>query len=123
MEMDLDFDTSFFEEMISTMESKGLPIHHSVAYGSICAMAGIDLDLTLSSFSFSIAATMTSNAVKTIPISQMAGQRILYSVGDLIKDLVKNVKLLDRDDLGISFPGVEISSMRHEHLYSRLYMS
>ncbi|PSM51453.1 urease accessory protein UreF [Campylobacter blaseri] len=122
-EMSLTFDFDFFKRVNLNLEKKNIPFYHSVAYGAICALAKVDLDYTLSSFSFATASTISINAVKTIPISQMAGQRILFNIKDLIQNIVKRVKELDEEDLGISFPGIEISSMRHEHLYSRLYMS
>ncbi|OPA74485.1 hypothetical protein BFG05_07030 [Campylobacter pinnipediorum subsp. pinnipediorum] len=123
MQIDLNFDVRFFKELNESLSKKQIPICHSVAYGVICALAGVDRDYALSSFCFNTASTIAINAVKTVPISQMAGQRILFDIKNLIKDIVDSVKALDKDDFGVSFAGVEISSMRHEYLYSRLYMS
>ncbi|WP_226995948.1 urease accessory protein UreF [Campylobacter pinnipediorum] len=123
MRIDLNFDIKFFKELNENLNKKQIPICHSVAYGAICALAEVDKDYALNSFCFNTASTIVINAVKTVPISQMDGQRILFDIKDLIKDIVDNVKTLDKDEFGLSFAGVEISSMRHEYLYSRLYMS
>lgn len=121
-EMDLELG-SFFNEVIEIHKKKDVNIHHSVAYGLITSLLGIDRKLSLSSYAFNTSAGMTSNAVKMIPISQFSGQRILNETRAIILELVEKVETLDLEDFGVSFPGVEIASMRHENLYSRLYMS
>ncbi|EGC84310.1 hypothetical protein HMPREF9246_0448 [Anaerococcus hydrogenalis ACS-025-V-Sch4] len=98
-------------------------IHHSVAYALITASLDIDLTASLLSFAFNMAQNLVITAVKTIPISQFDGQKILYEIYDLIIDLVTKIDKLDEEYYFTSYPGVEVASMQHEVLYSRLYMS
>lgn len=98
-------------------------IHHSVAYALITASLDIDLTASLLSFAFNMAQNLVITSVKTVPISQFDGQKILYELYDLIIDLVTKIDKLDEEYYFTSYPGVEVASMQHEVLYSRLYMS
>lgn len=112
-----------YYECLRSHSKREVLIHHAVSYGLITASLEIDLRSCLLSFAFNMAQAMVTNAVKTIPISQFDGQRILYEAHDLIIDLIKNIEDLDEEYYFASYPGVEVASMQHEILYSRLYMS
>ena len=97
--------------------------NYAVAYGIFCASAGLGLDESLSHLLYAQTSAVVTNCVKTIPLSQTAGQQILYGCLKKCGKLVEQVKKLGIDDYAISFPGADIRSMQHETLYSRLYMS
>lgn len=120
--MNVDMPENYYE-CIKFHKDNNVLIHHAVSYGLITASLQIDLKSCLLSFAFNMAQAMVTNAVKTIPMSQFDGQRILYEVHDLIMDLVINIENLDEEYYFASYPGVEVASMQHEILYSRLYMS
>ena len=120
--MNIDMPKRYYD-CIKYHKDKDVIIHHAVSYGLITASLKIDLRSCLLSFAFNMAQAMVTNAVKTIPMSQFDGQRILYEVHDLIMDLIINIEDLDEEYYFASYPGVEVASMQHEILYSRLYMS
>lgn len=120
--MEVDLPGKYYA-CLDLHREKDLAIHHAVAYGLIGASLDIDLHSCLLSFAFNMAQAMVTNAVKTVPISQFDGQKILYQVHSLILDLTMNIENLAPEYYFASYPGVEIASMQHEIVYSRLYMS
>jgi urease accessory protein len=62
-------------------------------------------------------------ALKTVPLGQAAGQRILLEIGARIPAVVENALGLDEDQLSNFAPGFAIACARHETQYSRLFRS
>jgi urease accessory protein len=62
-------------------------------------------------------------AVKTVPLGQTDGQRILAALGERIPRLVEHAAALPDADLCSFAPGYAIACARHETQYSRLYRS
>ena len=96
---------------------------HSVVYGVFCAAAGLDKTEVLKTFLYAQTSSMVTNCVKTIPLSQTQGQKILYDCHDLFNKLLIKLEKTSEDMLCLSCPGFDIRCMQHERLYSRLYMS
>jgi urease accessory protein len=97
--------------------------HYCIAF-ALCAKAmGVKKKEALTGFYYNAAAGITTNAVKLIPLSQQAGQTILFKTQALIQTLVEKSMTPDRSLVGLCCTGFDIKSMQHERLYSRLYMS
>ena len=62
-------------------------------------------------------------AVKTVPLGQTDGQRMLLSLANRIPDIVNGAVALRDEDLGSFAPGFAILSSKHETQYSRLFRS
>ena len=97
--------------------------HYSVVFGYCAAMLGIGLREALTGYYYNAAAGMVTNCVKLIPIGQQDGQAILFGLQPLIMELVEKSLVPERELIGMCSTGFDISSMQHEQLYSRLYMS
>lgn len=104
-------------------ESPYTPRHFPVAYGSYCALSKISEDEALKAFLYSQISSRVVTAVKLVPLSQSEGQKILHSLFTLFWEILEKVMRLSKDDLCRSSPQSEILSMKHEFLYTRLYMS
>lgn len=102
---------------------KGKSVHHAVAYGVFCGAAGITREEALEHFLYAQTAAMVTNCVKTIPLSQSSGQKLLSGCYPLLQKLTREVKELGEEWLGLSGPGFDLRCMQHEGLYSRIYMS
>jgi len=61
--------------------------------------------------------------VKTIPLGQVAGQRLLLELAERIPDVCEAALALDDDEIGGTLPIVSILSSEHETQYSRLFRS
>ena len=102
---------------------KGKNVHHAVAYGVFCGAAGITVHEALEHFIYAQTSAMVTNCVKTIPLSQSSGQKLLSGCYPLLQELTKKVTELGEEWLGLSEPGFDLRCMQHEGLYSRIYMS
>jgi urease accessory protein len=97
--------------------------HFALAYGIFCSAMAIELSTALMHFLYGQVSGMVTNAVKLIPLSQTAGQQILFELHPEMGKALTQVMKLTWDDLGRSAPAFELRAMQHEVLYSRLYMS
>ena len=74
-------------------------------------------------FALGWAENMTQAAMKTIPLGQAAGQRLLAALGAAIPDAVARAARLRLDDMQAFTPMLAILSSQHEAQYSRLFRS
>jgi urease accessory protein len=61
--------------------------------------------------------------VKSVPLGQVAGQRLLLSLRLDVERAAARARTLDDDDLSNWAPGLSMLSMRHEVQHGRLYRS
>lgn len=116
-------DNELVSEFFKRVKSKEAAGHYAVVYGLITSVLGVDINSSVNSFYFNAAVSMVTNAVKLVPLGQIDGQRILFSLHPLINLLTEETLVLERTMLGICNPALDIKCMQHERLYSRLYMS
>lgn len=117
----IPYENSIFQEYREAR--KGKSVHHAVAYGVFCGAAGISREEALEHFLYAQTSAMVTNCVKTIPLSQSSGQKLLSGSYPLLQELTKQVTELGTEWLGLSGPGFDLRCMQHEELYSRIYMS
>ena len=99
------------------------PRHHCCLYGAFCASLGVNESETLRHYLYGQTSAIVTTCVKSIPLSQTDGQKILSSSFPLLLELLTKVMTLDENWYACSTPGFDIRSMQHEALYSRIYMS
>lgn len=97
--------------------------HTAVTHALTTYSAGIDATTTVRSHLLATAQSLVQNAVRGIPIGQMAGQRVLFNVREDIEQIVRTSARLRAVDLCTSDPGLEISQMIHETQRARMFMS
>lgn len=97
--------------------------HYCIAMGLFIRELGVELNTALQLYAYNIISCMANHAVKLVPLRQLDGQRALQKTAEEIPEAVKRAIGCSYDDLGASGAGFDISSMRHEKLYSRLYIS
>lgn len=119
--LEIPRENRVFEEYREARKEKS--VHHAVAYGVFCGAAGITREEALEHFLYAQTSAMVTNCVKTIPLSQSSGQKLLSGCYPLLQKLTREVKELGEEWLGLSGPGFDLRCMQHEGLYSRIYMS
>lgn len=102
---------------------RGKAVSHCCIYGVYCAALAIDLENTLSHYLYAQTSAMVTNCVKTIPLSQSSGQKLLTGCYECFRELLKDVMEWSEEELCLSAPGFDIRGIQHEKLYSRIYMS
>jgi urease accessory protein len=91
------------------------------------ACAAVSLQVPAESVILGMLFSWTENqvlvCVKSVPLGQMAGQRLLLSLRPEIETAAKLAQELQDDELSNWAPGLSLLSMQHEVQYSRLYRS
>jgi urease accessory protein len=97
--------------------------HFAIAFALAAVRWEIDLSSAMLGYLHSWASNLVNVGVKLIPLGQTAGQQLLLQLQPAIERSVKEVLLLQDDDLGSCSWGLALASMAHETQYSRLFRS
>jgi urease accessory protein len=84
---------------------------------------GVDQESCISAYCFSWAENQVAAAVKSVPLGQNAGQKILFAMHALIPDAVLRAIATTPDQINTFAPHLGILSARHASQYSRLFRS
>lgn len=114
---------AFLERFGAAVESSRSPGHHAVAFGVVGSVNGWPLENACGAYLYAASTTVTSAALRLMPLGQLAGQRILANVAPLVARLAAETPERARDDMWSFTPGVEIAAMRHADLDARLFRS
>jgi urease accessory protein len=87
------------------------------------ALSQTDLTLGMTSHAFGWAENMVQTAMKTIPLGQLSGQRLLNALmGEIPQAVEFAIEQLEKDRQ-VFTPRLAILSAQHEDQYSRLFRS
>ena len=111
---------TYWYQKFKNKEIKG---HHSIAYGIYCGLIGADMQKTIEAFLYSSVTALVQNAIRSVPLGQQAGVRTVYNLLPVMKKTAVDVMTKTLDDLDNNTVALEIASMQHEFLYSRLFIS
>ena len=104
-----------------------LPLLAECAYPTALAAAAVALQVPANEALLGMLFSWTENqvlaCVKSVPLGQVAGQRMLISLRPNIETAAQTAHLLVDTELSNWTPGLSILSMQHEIQYSRLYRS
>lgn len=96
---------------------------YPVAFAASAAQGTASVRQVLLSFAFGWAENMMQSALKSVPLGQSSGQRILGRLAEQIPHAVDRALALDDDGRQSFTPMLAILSARHETQYSRLFRS
>ena len=96
-------------------------IAYPIAAGTACAAMGIGRQDALLAFLQGFAATLTSVAVRLVPIGQTAGLAVLRDLAPVIAATAGRAMSATLDDLGSITLAADIAAMRHETQHSRVF--
>ncbi|WP_111892822.1 urease accessory protein UreF [Acinetobacter sp. MB5] len=92
-------------------------------YAQLCGRLELGLVDVLTAYTFTVLENQVLAAVKTVPLGQIAGQRILWYVHGLIPDAIQRAMQLQDHEISSALPHYAMLSMQHETQYSRLFRS
>lgn len=96
---------------------------YATIYGWLCHRLRIDLDSAATGFLFACLSSTINNAIRAMRLGQTDGQKIVTALIPQIERAWHEVKERDPWDFETSLFQTDIAAMRHEILYSRLFMS
>jgi urease accessory protein len=96
---------------------------YPTAFAFAVAAWRIDAREALAAYLFAWIENQVLAAVKTVPLGQTDGQRMLLGLAQRIAPAVESAAALGDDDLSNLAPGLALLSARHETQYSRIFRS
>ena len=99
------------------------PPTYPVAMACAAAHSGALPEDSLTGFAFGWAENMVQAAIKSVPLGQSAGQRMLARLAQAIPEAVTKAQSLTDDTRQAFTPLLAILSAQHETQYSRLFRS
>jgi urease accessory protein len=117
--IDLKITDGSLLEILSSQREIPLP----TAFACAAVALAVPHDAALSGMLFSTTENQVLACVKSVPLGQVAGQRLLLSLHPLIEAAANRAQQLADDELSNWAPGLSLLSMQHEVQYSRVYRS
>lgn len=96
---------------------------YPVVFGRAARAIGGDLSLALRLYLQAFVANLSSVAVRLVPLGQTDGQGIVFDLAPEIAAVAQRAEPGDMDQIGSSAIALDVASMRHETLETRLFRS
>lgn len=97
--------------------------NYCIAYGIAASYWEIDLEAATLGYLQGWVANLVNAGIKLIPLGQTQGQQVILRLAGAIADATKRVMHWSDDDLESNSWGLQLASMTHETLYSRIFRS
>lgn len=112
------------EEAVALVRLKGMDsVTFPATYGCAVTLWSIPVTAALQAYAWSWIENQVSAAIKTIPLGQTNGQRILFALAQQLPGQVAEACALGDDELSNFTPALTVAGCRHETQYSRLFRS
>ena len=99
------------------------PMAHASVMALACAAHAIALEPALHAWLHATAANLVSAGVRLVPLGQTDGQLALAALSRAIPAIAAKALVTSLDDIGTAAPDLELASIAHETLYTRLFRS
>ncbi|NKX55036.1 urease accessory protein UreF [Arthrobacter sp. E918] len=99
------------------------PAHYCLVFAAAAARCAVPLPLVLHTYLAGAVTALVQNAVRAVPLGQVAGQRVLGRLRPAVAAAAARALQLPAEEFGAAAPGLEVAQMRHEHLRARMFMS
>jgi urease accessory protein len=107
-------------EAVDAREAAG---HHAIAFGMTAGVLGWDEEAATTAFLYSTTALLVGAALRLLPIGQLEGQSVLWSLHPVIERVAREAAQRAPGDLWSFTPGQDIQGMLHERMDARLFRS
>lgn len=109
-----------WKRRIDANEIKG---HYAILYGIYSTTIGVDCHHAVMTYLYSTLSGLVQNAVRAVPFGQNTGVQAMHALLAPITEAAKLVSTLGVEDISNNALGIELASMKHEYLFSRLFIS
>jgi len=99
------------------------PGQHAIVFGLVAQGLGCDQESTLLAYLYTVLTGLVAAALRLVPLGQSDGQRLLHELAPVSRALIAQYSAMSPEEAWNSTPGLDIRSMQHERLYSRLCRS
>ncbi|MBP0598297.1 urease accessory protein UreF [Herbaspirillum sp. LeCh32-8] len=109
-------------ELLAILQAQAeVPLPTALAFATVALQ--VPREAAVLGMLFAWAENQVLACVKTVPLGQVAGQRMLLSLQPELERAAATAQTLQDDELSNWSPGLSLLSMQHEVQYSRIYRS
>jgi urease accessory protein len=108
---------------LEAVEARRAPGHHAVAFGMTAGVLGWEAGAAATALLYSTTALLVGAALRLLPIGQLEGQSVLWSLHPVIARVAREAAERAPGDLWSFTPGQDIQGMLHERMDARLFRS
>jgi len=108
-----------FMDKLNSLDAPAFP----AAYAGVAHTWGIPAQDMLHAYVWSWLENQVAAAMKTVPLGQVAGQKIMLALGGQLPQIVEQAMRLEEYEISNFAPGLTICGCLHETQYSRLFRS
>jgi urease accessory protein len=118
-------DLPVLQVAIDAARRTEVDVYHCTAFGLASAALGIEEEATLLGYGHQALANLISVCQRLLPVGQTQASRVLWNLKPVLTEVVSRVQEngFDLSQAHCFAPLVEIGSMRHPSLSTRLFMS
>ncbi|EWH10887.1 urease accessory protein UreF [Catenovulum agarivorans DS-2] len=98
-------------------------ISFASAFAVACYCWQLDQQLALTGFCWMFIENQVAAATKLVPLGQTQAQNLMFSLSELVDEVIADANSRQRSQIGNSLPSVAMASAWHETQYSRLFRS
>ena len=113
----------FLAEWKERIDSKSIKGHYAILYGIYSATTGVSVHHAVMMYLFASVNGLVQNAVRAVPFGQNTGVQAMNELIGPVTEAAELVSTLTEDDISNNALGIELASMKHEYLFSRLFIS
>jgi urease accessory protein len=111
------------ESFARQAEARDVAAHHAVVFGAACGAYDIGAPEAVLTFLQSSVTNLAGVACRLIPLGQVETQRIIANAWPFIQGFSRDVMELGIDDMNTAMLSMDVASMQHETLRTRLCIS
>ncbi|WP_058306476.1 urease accessory protein UreF [Gracilibacillus massiliensis] len=111
------------QEWERLLHQKKVTAHFPIVYSLYAKEMKFDLYTTIMTFLYSSTVGLVHNAVRAIPLGQKAGIEVIHRLIPEIEKATNQILRRSLKDLSNHAVGLELASMQHKYLTSRLFIS
>lgn len=119
----LVIDLKVADDSLLNILSSQAEIPLPTAFACAAEALAVPHEAALLGLLFSMIENQVLACVKSVPLGQVSGQRLLLSLHPALDAAASHAQRLEDDELSNWAPGLSLLSMQHEVQYSRIYRS
>ena len=111
------------ENYAGLLDDRRGPGNAATVFACVSADLKIEASVSVLSFLWSVASSLTAVATRIVPLGGIAAQRCLRELGPAVRGAAVRAESSRESDLSASAVAQDIAALRHARLYSRLCIS
>ncbi len=108
---------------LDDVSAQRAPGHHAVAFGMVAGTLAWDAEAATTAFLYSTTALLVGAALRLLPMGQLEGQAVLWSLHPVIERVAREAAARPAGELWSFTPGLDVQGILHERLEARLFRS